>query len=223
MIGWKHNVSHILQVLDQWFETLRGFLQEVDLLERPDLSSHLWNADETDFCTAVASSKVLAVRGAKDVHETAGGSGCDYITVLGAGAADGVRLPPYIIYKGEISMQGGQRVDQQALNMGLAKVDGWRVIIFLIGLVQHSYEHAHNWSCCSICRWPLFPFVPFPHKIGTRERCPHLLLTTPHNAYTATTGCSSIWSSQTVLEKKLKEYKITTLASKRFFQVRLKQ
>ena len=66
----------------------------------PELASRLWNADETGFCTAVASTRVLASRGAKTVHETAGGSGRDYITVLGAGAADGVRLPPYIIYKG---------------------------------------------------------------------------------------------------------------------------
>ena len=86
--------------MDSWFLSLQDFLSKVDLLERPDLSSHLWNADETGFCTAVASTKVLAARGSKEVHETAGGSGRDYITVLGAGSADGVRLPPYIIYKG---------------------------------------------------------------------------------------------------------------------------
>ena len=73
---------------------------ELGILDKPDLASRLWNADETGFCTAIASRKVLARRGAREVHETAGGSGRDYITVLGAGAADGVRLPPYILYKG---------------------------------------------------------------------------------------------------------------------------
>ena len=66
----------------------------------PDLGSRLWNADETGFCTAAAGQRVLARRGSREVHETAGGSGRDYVTVLGAGSADGVRLAPYILYKG---------------------------------------------------------------------------------------------------------------------------
>lgn len=41
----------------------------------PDLASRLWNADETGFCTSGASNKVLARRGAREVHETSGGSG----------------------------------------------------------------------------------------------------------------------------------------------------
>ena len=56
--------------------------------------------DKTGFCTAVGSQRVLARRSLREVHETGGGSGRDYITVLGAGSADGVRLSPYILYKG---------------------------------------------------------------------------------------------------------------------------
>lgn len=66
----------------------------------PDLANRIWNADETGFCTAVANKRVLARRGVREVHETAGGSGRDYHTVLGVAAADGTRLPPYILYKG---------------------------------------------------------------------------------------------------------------------------
>lgn len=55
----------------------------------------LWNCDETGVCTAVASKKILARRGDKNVHETGGGSGRDYITILGCGSAIGERLPPY--------------------------------------------------------------------------------------------------------------------------------
>ena len=88
------------KVFDSWFHDFKGFLTELDILERSDLASRLWNADETGFCTAMASHTVLARRGSKAVHETAGSSGRDYITVLGAGAADGIRLPPYILYKG---------------------------------------------------------------------------------------------------------------------------
>lgn len=49
----------------------------------------------------MASKKILAKRGEKDVQETLGGSGCEYITVLGAGCADGTRLPPFVVYKGK--------------------------------------------------------------------------------------------------------------------------
>ena len=53
----------------------------------------------------------LAKRGKKDVQDTLGGSGRDYITVLGAGCADGTRLPPFVAYKGKNLwsrwMQGG--------------------------------------------------------------------------------------------------------------------
>ena len=51
---------------------MEEFLQ---VLKMPDLAKRLWNVDYTGFCTAVASQWVLAKRGAKDVHETAGGGG----------------------------------------------------------------------------------------------------------------------------------------------------
>ena len=88
---------------------------EVNLLERPDLSSCLWNANEIAFSTAIVSAKVFAVCGSKEVHETAGGSGRDY-HCAGAGSADGVRLPPYNICN--TSMQGGLRVGLPGQGMG---------------------------------------------------------------------------------------------------------
>lgn len=69
-------------------------MRELKILDAPDLSARMWNADETGFCTSMAANKVLARRGTREVHETSGGSGRDYYTVLAAGAADGTRLPP---------------------------------------------------------------------------------------------------------------------------------
>jgi len=47
----------------------------------------------------------------KNVHETGGGSGREYITILACGSAIGEKLPPYIVYKGKHLMtnhtQGG--------------------------------------------------------------------------------------------------------------------
>ena len=34
------------------------------------------------------------------MHDTVGGSGREYI-IVGAGCADGTRLPPYVVYKGK--------------------------------------------------------------------------------------------------------------------------
>lgn len=66
-----------------FFHRVKNLLNMSRLSDVPDLASRTWNCDETVFCTAVASKAVLTRRGAKQVHETAGGSGRDYITVLG--------------------------------------------------------------------------------------------------------------------------------------------
>ena len=87
-------------MIKAWFTKVKAFLEELNILHAPDLVSRLWNADETGFCTSVASGRVLARKGARDVHETSGGSGREYFTVLAVGAADGTRLPPFILYKG---------------------------------------------------------------------------------------------------------------------------
>lgn len=47
-----------------------------------ELRKRIWNCDETGFCTSVVTKKILARRGDKDVHDTLGGSGREYITVL---------------------------------------------------------------------------------------------------------------------------------------------
>ena len=140
----KHPSHCMVQVLDHWFQTLREFLQKVDLLEKTDLSSCLWNDDETGFCTAVASTRVLATRGAKDVHETAGGSGKDYITVLGAGSADGVRLPPYIIYKGVNLYAKWTERGPAGAKYGMSKS---RWMEGKSGLGQHSFQQ------CTVKMW----------------------------------------------------------------------
>ena len=45
--------------------------------------------------------RFLPKEGDKDVQDTMGGSGREYFTILGAGSAAGVRLPPYFVYKGK--------------------------------------------------------------------------------------------------------------------------
>ena len=101
------------EVMDEWFQRVESLFQSSGLIDLPfeELKCRIWNCDETGFCTASAAKKVIAKRGDRDVQETLGGSGRDYITVLGAGCADGTRLQPYVLYKGKNLwgrwMQGG--------------------------------------------------------------------------------------------------------------------
>ena len=68
-------------------------------LTTEELAQRMWTCDETAFATDVASKRVLARRGEKNVHETGGGSGREYITFLGCGSASWERVPPYVLYK----------------------------------------------------------------------------------------------------------------------------
>ena len=90
-------------VFDEWFKRVGDLFCDIGFsdLNQDDVQHRVWNCDESGFCTAVASRKILAKRGEKQVHETMGGSGREYITILACGCADGTRLPPYVVYKGK--------------------------------------------------------------------------------------------------------------------------
>ena len=88
-------------VVDEWIDTVQKAFEEYNVIQfsGDDLTKRLWNADETGLCLDATSKTVLARRGAKSVYEIGGGSGREYITVLGCGSADGVKLPPLVVYK----------------------------------------------------------------------------------------------------------------------------
>ena len=89
------------KVVDHWIDLVQRVLKEnaLDKLSEDEVASRLWNADETGLCLDTTSTRVLARRGAKSVYEIGGGSGREYITVLGCGSADGIKLPPFVLYK----------------------------------------------------------------------------------------------------------------------------
>ena len=90
--------------LKSWF-VVQGFLLKVGLLKRTttvrDYAQRVWNADETGFCLGSTSKKILARQGDRSVHEIGGASDHQFITVNVCGNAAGVRLPPFILYKGK--------------------------------------------------------------------------------------------------------------------------
>jgi len=72
-------------VLDEWFQKVQHLFETSGMtkFDQKDIGQRVWNCDETGFCTAVASKLVLTKRGTRAVHEVGGGSGREYITVLG--------------------------------------------------------------------------------------------------------------------------------------------
>ena len=87
--------------MEQFFERVEALLVKIGIRYAPDLGDRLWNCDETGLCNATASCRILAKRGSQWVHTTSGGSGRAYTTVHGCGSATGIRLPPFVVYKGK--------------------------------------------------------------------------------------------------------------------------
>jgi heterodisulfide reductase subunit C len=59
----------------EYFGKVEKLLEDLHIKDAEDLDKRLWNCDECGMCTAVASTAILARRGSKWVHETAGGLG----------------------------------------------------------------------------------------------------------------------------------------------------
>ena len=87
-----------------WFDAITTFFKKIKLIWHGRASAsyaqRMWNCGELGYCLAAASDKVLAKRGARNVHETTGGSDRSYITVPACGSASGCPLPPFTVCKG---------------------------------------------------------------------------------------------------------------------------
>ena len=78
------------EIFDESFRKTNKLFDDIGFkdMDEDDVRHRVWNCDESGFCTAVASKKILAKRGEKEVHETMGGSGREYITILACGCAE---------------------------------------------------------------------------------------------------------------------------------------
>ena len=63
----------------------------------------------------------------------------DNITMLDCGSAIGVRLPPYIVYKGKNLMSNHTHGGPPGTRYSMYDSGGWRWQIFVIGLSRCSY------------------------------------------------------------------------------------
>ena len=91
--------------IHSWFSRVEEFFKVVGLIKRgkvvDDIAYCLSNCDESGFCLGLTSKKILARKGSRAVYEVGGSSDHQYITVSICGSAAGVRLPAFILYKGE--------------------------------------------------------------------------------------------------------------------------
>lgn len=94
---WKPRNKNKTLIMSMYLDSLDFFPLRLSYSE---LGRRIWNCDETGVCTVVASMKILAKRGEKNIHETGGGSGRDYISILCCGSATGEKLVSYTVYKG---------------------------------------------------------------------------------------------------------------------------
>lgn len=80
-----------------FFELLANVLTENNLINRP---SNIFNMDEAGIQIINKPSKVIAPKGAKDVHTLTSRERGENITVIGCCSAEGAILPPVLIMKG---------------------------------------------------------------------------------------------------------------------------
>ena len=91
--------------IEAWFARVRAFFTEKGLANSgrfvADYEQRIWNSDESGFCLGATSKKVLSRKGVRAVHEAGGSSDHQFITVNVCGNVDGVRLAPFVLYKGK--------------------------------------------------------------------------------------------------------------------------
>ena len=193
-------------------------IQELNLDRAPDIASRLSNADETAFCTSMACRKVLAKRGAREVHETSGGTGREYYTVLGAGAADGTRLPPFILYKGRHLYQRWTDGGPAGAVYGVSD-SGWMEDANFANWLEKMYVPAVTHL---LRTGPVVLFVDGHHSHislqvirAARSKSIHMLCLPPHVTHIMQPMDVGVYGPvKKVWKTILKEHKLETLAEK---------
>lgn len=89
-------VSVTENVLTEWFDEVKQYLQKKDLLDIHP--SRIYNLDESAFFLVPKGDNVLVRRGSKSVYKVVHGDEKESITVLFTVNAEGTLLPPLILY-----------------------------------------------------------------------------------------------------------------------------
>ena len=207
------------KVVDHWIDLVQRVLKENGLeeLSEDEVASRLWNADETGLCLDATSTRVLARRGAKSVYEIGGGSGREYITVLGCGSADGIKLPPFVLYKAKNLWERWTRGGLAAARYSVSD-SGWM-----------EADNFHDWFKCLfvpsvshlLASGPVILFVDghgshISHSLVTTARKEGVIIMClpPHSSHLLQPLDVACYGPlKTVWKETLKHYKLQTAAT----------
>jgi hypothetical protein len=84
-------------VVYNYFELLRQTLENKNIMNKP---SNIWNCDESGYQCQSGSSKIVCKKGDKNIIKATNNGEKNYYTVMTFCNADGVSLPPLILFEG---------------------------------------------------------------------------------------------------------------------------
>ncbi|CAK1603693.1 unnamed protein product [Parnassius mnemosyne] len=84
--------------IKKWFQQIETWLEEEEFLHILRDPKRIFNGDETNFLLCPKTSKVLALKGTRDVYEVDNAPAKCGLTVMFTFSATGVITPPMIIY-----------------------------------------------------------------------------------------------------------------------------
>lgn len=116
------------------FDKLRKVIEENSLTPE-----RIWNMDETGFVVIPKLEKVVARKGARQVHKVAHGNSHDHISVAPTISAAGSYIPPLFIYKGSRAIPGLLEGAPAGTAMGFTDTGYMRESLF-----QMYIEHFVN-------------------------------------------------------------------------------
>ena len=126
-------LAHDKDIIGQYFDKLRAFMVELDILDKAEA---IYNLDETAINTEHNPPRIVGVRGIRTSVITSPRS--SLTTVIACGNALGNRIPPYIVYK-------GSRLTEDLVCNGLpgtkyaVSETGWSNTDILLDYIQNHF------------------------------------------------------------------------------------
>ena len=204
------------ETMDKFISLVEKLLLDTKILYEPDLAERLWNCDECGLSTGITSKKILAKRGAKWVHDTAGGSDHTFITVNGCGSASGNRLPPFVLYKGKHLYTAWMKNGPEGTKFGVSD-SGW------------MEENFHSWFSSMfipkviplLSTGPVVLFLDGHHShlsiellLLAREKKVHIICLPPNTTHVLQPLDVGVYAPvKQAWRAVLREYKLNTRAS----------
>ncbi|KAF9420546.1 hypothetical protein HW555_003296 [Spodoptera exigua] len=124
-----------------WFKQVEEYLKENDLFNILSDPSRVYNGDETNFILCPKNTKVIALRGTKNVYEVDHAQSKSCVTVMFTFSADGETTPPMIIYPLKRMRPEIQKSVPSEWGIGLSD-NGWMKAELFIQYIQNVLHPA---------------------------------------------------------------------------------